>query len=435
MIRKIGDGCWFKILYFLLAAFSFNSWFYENSWLPSMALAVIIAGGFIGAYRLFGISAYLSTPLSGGWLIFCLSYLLSSLLNQSYGLTENLQALVWLFFQTFLLYAIREDKTETVSRREYRVFTNVVIGYSGFCALAANLKADAFFMLQGPGPAGGMPVFTDENYGAVLCCVSMVFCLYYIRTFRRLRLLYLTLFGLLCLYVIRSGSSVGMLCMTLSLLIYYINDCMTQRGKKRNFRRNLLVGLLLLVLCAGGFAVQNLRPAPPAPQMVSGTEEAEAAAEVPAEVPAGILPERWVVALNFYTESPLLGVSYRNIPAFGSAHELYTSDMYDTFHNMPLNVLVSEGLLGFMILVVMTYWIFRRMILMWRLYREAEDDFYIVPLLAVICIFMSSLFLSDIFYVNTPTSVVFWTSLGYAVHYVQCATAGRHIKNSKGETK
>ena len=70
------------------------------------------------------------------WILFFSSYALSSLLNASYGIRENLEAMVWLGLQLFVLYPHRQDDVEKGWKAEER-FSMVIVLYTTVQALVS----------------------------------------------------------------------------------------------------------------------------------------------------------------------------------------------------------------------------------------------------------------------------------------------------------
>ena len=91
---------------------------------------------------------------------------------------------------------------------------------------------------------------------------------------------------------------------------------------------------------------------------------------------------------------------------------------FDSFHNVVIDVLVSQGGLGIILVFVLGISVFiyavKKMIFENKyLSLECRILFVIVFILAV-----DSMFISAIFYVNSPETVLFWMMLGYLVWFL-----------------
>lgn len=124
----------------------------------------------------------------------------------------------------------------------------------------------------------------------------------------------------------------------------------------------------------------------------------------------------WSDAWGIFCDNPLFGVSYRSVGDYANgmipnsfiAHRGYTS-----MHNVFLDIMVGQGLFGLIpFVLVLVLGVLNYADLLKRL--DGED-----ATLAVICgavlgsILLSAFLYSEIVYINTAGSVVFWTVLGF----------------------
>ena len=86
---------------------------------------------------------------------------------------------------------------------------------------------------------------------------------------------------------------------------------------------------------------------------------------------------------------------------------------YDSMHNSVLDILVSQGIVGIVIFLILagnTLWILAKQI------RDvkAEDWMFLSGCFAVIAAMgAGSLFISMVFYLNGPQTHIFWLCFGY----------------------
>ena len=99
---------------------------------------------------------------------------------------------------------------------------------------------------------------------------------------------------------------------------------------------------------------------------------------------------------------------------------------FNNAHNFIFNILAGQGIVG--IIIFLAFAIFAAFFIFKNISKIKDCDYeYICILLTCMVAALSSgMFLSDIVYVNAPTSIMFWLFLGYIFHY---------IKTQKGETK
>ena len=137
----------------------------------------------------------------------------------------------------------------------------------------------------------------------------------------------------------------------------------------------------------------------------------------------------WKNGLQIVRRNPLFGISYRNILSYQRAE---MPDSYMVLHNEPLStchnalvdVAVSQGGLGFAILLITIVLACVRSIKGWKLMdRAAKDDTMLFGLCACVTL-GGAMFLSDVFYINSPTTVVFWYFFGQWMAGVTAKRAG-----------
>lgn len=126
----------------------------------------------------------------------------------------------------------------------------------------------------------------------------------------------------------------------------------------------------------------------------------------------------WKSGLEVFSLSPLIGVSHRHIADFAAEHLPQTyivQSGYTTMHNVFVDVLAGQGIVGMAIILVFVVLGIR--VLARGLLSYSGDGYCRMVLLIGILasIAFSALFYSEILYINTVGSVVFWTTLGYVV--------------------
>ena len=129
--------------------------------------------------------------------------------------------------------------------------------------------------------------------------------------------------------------------------------------------------------------------------------------------------------MEIFNKNKILGVGFRNIVAYANENlpETYivNNDQgeFDSFHNVVIDVLVSQGLLGIISILIIgiSFFIYLvKSVIIDQLYkiREIRILFTVVILLLV-----ESMFISELFYVNSPETILFWMFLGYLTHLIR----------------
>ncbi len=125
---------------------------------------------------------------------------------------------------------------------------------------------------------------------------------------------------------------------------------------------------------------------------------------------------RWKDTVTIFLQSPIIGVSPRNVAAFAKQHAPDTLMATDGVapHSGYLDVLVGSGIAGtavlFSFLVYVLYLILRRM------RNEKDVKLFSFTAVTVFLLAGSAVFVSDVFLYFTQGAVLFWWLLGYTVH-------------------
>ena len=129
--------------------------------------------------------------------------------------------------------------------------------------------------------------------------------------------------------------------------------------------------------------------------------------------------EIWKEGLLIWKDNPVFGISYRNIAVYvreklPDGYMTTRENELNTFHNMFVDILVGQGLPGELIALAMAVVIMSRAAALFRNDGGEAGSARLwscVPAVLVLTIGLSSLALTEIFYINTPTAVLFWCCL------------------------
>jgi len=426
MMRKWIDGSWFKILYFMLTAFSFNSLTAGRNWMTFFSAAVMAGGIVLLLWRCLHLGEYRNMPYLTGCILFWLSYWLSSVMNASYGITGNLKALLWMAFQFCLLYGSRQRQDS--AKREFQVLEWLLLLYPGIQALISLFMLAVSY--SDAAVERGMYIgvqlgrlwgsYSDPNYGAVLAVVSIVFSVAVLLKGNRagwLKRLHFLNILLQYLYVVFSYSRTGQICLLIGAACLFLFWCRHREGS-RFFK--MIVGVCVLVICLGGGLVREGYNQLHITVYAAAETESQDALHREEELSEDITNGRlsiWKDGINLWKTSPVHGVSYRNIAAYVQANlpDSYMANRavpLNTFHNVLMDVLVSQGLLGIVLFLGLAVLMIRKAILViWNRGKEFGPE-ELAPAVTLLVISGGAMFLSDILYINSPTAVLFWWCLG-----------------------
>ncbi len=146
----------------------------------------------------------------------------------------------------------------------------------------------------------------------------------------------------------------------------------------------------------------------------------------------------WESALEVFASSPLVGTSHRHIAEYAADHlpDTYiVREGFTTMHNVFMDILAGQGILGFVTMAAFIGCIAR--ILVSGLIRQCGLRYFQCLMLigVLFSIAFSSLFYSEILYINTVGSVVFWVVLGVLVSLFSHDGANTFFSNNARNAK
>ncbi len=452
---KVFSGTVFKILYLSLALLSFNAFAYYQPWMKYLVWAVTLFGAANCLYRLVNYKRFIKTPYLILGCLFIGSYLLTVIINIKYGITESVQGLIWMIFQVFLLYCCDIEKPLAALKNEFKRVGLVFVAYiTSACVVSLVMLLKNFgemFVLDKETliPRGFVwgrlwGVFSDPNYGSASVCISGMLCLFFLHTATKRHQKAAAVLSLIIsfLYIVFSDSRTGFVALLCSLFVWlYVRFSVKNKLSEKKAGRSLLfrrvTALTISIFISAGtigaiyatkevynlaISIQQANSPSEGPNMqikrYSTVEESD---------PSNRRIEIWGSGLEIFKTSPVAGVGFRNILAAAAdktpdtyiINNTYTD--FDAFHNMWMDVLVSQGILGFLLFFTFTVLCalsaFHLLLLL--LAKKSADSIWFGTLLAVVVTsLVSSLFVSDTLYVNSPNAVMFWVVLGYLMRFV-----------------
>lgn len=469
-------GMVFKILYLLLGLLSFNSLVANRSILSGYSLALAVMGGIYFVYRLLHYGAYIRTKGLGLLVLFLVSYAAAALGSIKYGISENLQSMVWMVMQFFLLYAYDSRLSRKQIRRECTVLGAIVVAYTFLCALAGFVCLVLNFShiqeVNGAQTILGYTwhrlwgFYSDPNYGAVLSVISLMIGLFFAFSSKKRGVRCFAVVNTLVqlAYVTFSDSRTGLICLLVS--VFWMSAVLLIRvnpiAKIRRIPRTPLAIAMALVITVlafgatrailwGGNQYLSAVTDPESPLFFWMDDEKRESYEEAlrdlqrnkvvieditvgrdedSELGEDISNRRfaiWKSALEVMATRPILGVSFRHILPYAREFLPQTyivNNDYNDFasmHNLYIDVIVSQGIVG--ILIFLSFVIFVVVSVLRRIFKDKGEGYFLpaMVLCIVVPIVVSAFFYSEILFINTGGSVIFWCAMGYLMNLLDKA--------------
>ncbi len=453
----------FRILFLCTALLTFNSFVYPTAVQPLFVKACVVLGILVLCGRALFYRDYIRTP--GWWLfaLFSLSFLVSIFVNRRYGVWfSDMKWVFWNGVMFFGLYVNDRTKSAAYYKKEFGVLSHIVIFYSAIAAVfgiaqmfslygEAVTTADSELILRGLQWERLWGVYTDPNYGAVLSVIAIFLALYYFfRSKMGLRILYVIGVLLNVLYVIFSDSRTAKVALCICAAVFIVFVCSRQRVWKR--ARRAVVSVLAFCLAAAVFVscdhflraecnvkLQKLVDSENAKKSTgSGTKRPTRAQNISQDVSNGRL-SIWQSALEVWKESPMVGTGYNSVVPFAEEQvpDTYIVNNGDTpymsLHNAYLNVLVYQGIVGFVLMAAFAAVVARRVIVARKIMAQGDAFYFATLVIVILAAGIAAFFLAEIVYTISPVAVILWTFLGYLTHAVSDNTSREKLGYGIGE--
>lgn len=464
----------FKAAYLILAVFTFNIFTTATVFNKIYTYVVFAFGVLVFLFRLFSFNRYRKSKGLVLLIAFFALYAVSAVINFRYsgldGLIDNAQCLVWMAFSFFNLYAYDEKMTKKEIKKELDILSSFLLVYNFIAVIisVAMLFTD-YRMVEvrnGGTVLGGFlwnrlwGIYTDPNHGAVISVVCILLSMYFFKIKTRVwtRIFFVVNIALSLVYTACSDSRTGLVVMICGVAVY-VYMLLEKEGFKKISRKAvksmLCIVVSLATVAAGAFVLRASKivisetkiaisqksdgdindgkddkdnsdgnDISNKDNMVIGRENSENNQDISEDV-SNRRFSIWRSGLDIISKAPLFGSSFRGMVSFAEKQVpdtyILNNDQgrFNCMHNSLLDVLVSQGILGFGVFVAFGIVVFLNFCKNLRLIKR-EDDYLFVTVVfsAVAVLLISSLFISQIIYINSIGGILFWIFLGYLTNYV-----------------
>lgn len=441
----------FKWLYIIHIMFAGNNVIYDTPIEKTTSLLVLGLGSIVVLWRFINVKDYINYPFIKLYALFAVSFVVSLLANWQFGWFANFKILIWMTLQFVALYTFDLRRSKEKVTKEFHIslilimtfmtivnFIGIIMLFTNYLHFRILDESKAFLIgVAYWGRLYGLHV--DPNYGAVLSVMATMSALYFFITVEKKWLK--VLLGLPIFIQLMSmaflASRTGMVTICVCVAVFFFVYAMTQRKK---IVKSAIISLaaIAFVLCANkGITVTYNSYT----QMIhqrneikkeSVKEEVELEKELvkigrETELSNDVSNRRfdlWKNAMQIFVKNPIIGIGYGNYVSYAQAElpdcYLLTNGfaIFDAFHNMFMDLLASQGILGAIIFATI---IILSLIYMLKNYKKIpEEDWTKCTLLFSCCIgfVVAGLFVTHILYVNNQTTVVFWVMWGFLMYYV-----------------
>lgn len=145
----------------------------------------------------------------------------------------------------------------------------------------------------------------------------------------------------------------------------------------------------------------------------------------------------WKSAIEIFKEKPVFGVGHNTVLAYVEAEQedsyLINNDHmhFSSMHNAFFDILVAQGAVGLLLYLTLAVWCIIAVFKNWKqisMQLQGIAPAYLAVLAAMVC---ASCFMSEILYVCSPMSFIFWMALGALMQTVKKEEGEHYAKSAK----
>ena len=440
---------WFKYLYIFHIICAGNSLLFDTPLLKVTSVLVLILGVVAVFWRILQIKKYIQYPFIKMYIIFLALFIITCIINFKYGVTNNMKIIIWMTFQFVLLYLFDLKRDKKFVTKEFRfvileiLIITSIMNIIGIGMLFANygfnrIISESKTFIVGVAYWGRLyGIHTDPNYGAILTTIALIISLYFFFSSQKKCIKVSMVISMLIqlMSISFSASRTGMICVIISMLLFFF---LYTFNKRKKITTAIVVAIIAVAVAMGaqqgikvgynGYvaAVESWNHAHGSD---NDKEDNKNKIEIgrQEELEGDVSNRRfdlWNNAFELFKTSPIFGISFGNNVTYAGEKlpncYMLTNGfaVFDAFHNMFMDLLSSQGIVGtIMFLLIMI----SSLIYILKNYKFIKDE-DILKCIALfsgcITIVASSMFVSEILYVNNETTVVFWTLWGFLMYFI-----------------
>lgn len=445
----------FTILWLLVGYLQICSYTFEHKIISFVLWSSVAIGTLLILFNVFRWKDYLKDKKNILLILFSFSFLISTLVMYKYGIYKNIRLLIFTLFQFFILYLYNKDNTKEEIEKKIKIYLycflvgtfiltsismiHLFMRYSYI--ISKKNVADIIFGFTWGRLFGA---YWDPNIASVICCVSLAIIIYMIGETKKILLkIFWILFAFMqSFYIVLSDSRTGKICLMVTIVSYavfhFVKLISTKKYKKINqFYFRMFVGiagsfiLAISVPTAVKFSYNKIVPLidkDATNVLVIKKDGVEIKEKTSSKISRGYDIEGdisnrrfdiWKNGIDIFKKNILFGVSRANIINYTleympKSYIVKNSQgmQFSSMHNLYVDIIVSQGLFG--ILTFIAFITLSCINLFKNRKRIFEQTKYSVMFISIILtVFASTLVMTEIIYVDSPISTMFWIGLGY----------------------
>lgn len=433
----------FKVFYLIHVLLAFNCFTFKMPVLNITSYILVIIGGVIIIEKVMRHKMNMSYKFLWILLSFLGSYFVSSVLSWQYGFSGNLKTMIWMTMQFLILYWVDYEQKNTL-KNEMHVFAGVAISYTTVCNIIGIVMAflgygGRYEYLDGSGTFYGFiwgrlwGCYTDPNHGGIITVLSVYIAIYFMKLVKQkyLRVILGVSVVFNFMYIVLSDSRSAKLSFVLGCFVWLcLNIHKEKEIKKSVLIMRITVCVIVTIGIYGLFGitkqvynsfVQTIWEMSEDKEIEEHTQMIGREEDIKDDY-SNRRFDIWNSGVEIYRENKMFGVSFRNLLPYAEQEMpdtyIVNNDYgkFDSFHNVLVDILASQGLTGIVLVIVFVMavliFVFKKLFLSGQSHSLCIQ----VLVVSVLVIAFDAMFISAVFYVNSPETVIFWAFLGYLIH-------------------
>lgn len=442
----------FQILFFFYVCLGFNNLTYATPVISVIMWPTYLLGAALLLIRLLNLKSYIKMPAILPLAGLCAVCAVSILLNRQYDIKKNIIYLIFWAFYFFMFYMHAADTDLTLLKKRFCILAHLFNGVAFVLAgVSLGMMGTGYSVVKTV--AGGelhrgfvygrlFGAYLTPNAGAIVGCIAIILSVYFISVYKKKLYTVAAAVNILVqfLYIVFSDSRSGRVCLALGGGAYILFRVLCSEKDKVTFKRATAGILATLIVTAGLFFAPKLAKTTYNAALTSIAqhrieEEDPLSPDDPADTSdlpiidrgydmSGDISNRrfaiWGSGLEIFKKNVLFGTTFSGFLPYAKENlpdtYIVNNDYLDmeTLDNDFMNLLVSDGALGFICFAVFVVWV---LAYIFRYSLRDKTDGQTIAVLFAVCATAAaaSMFSSGVLFMQCEYSILFWAALGLLV--------------------
>ena len=364
-----------------------------------------------------------------GLVLFCVSYLLTFAINPKYEIIGTLKIFIWTIIDFFFVFYCDAKKTKEQLTKEMSLVLKIIIvivtiiNIYGLSLLITNTNKyvnsfDGKVEIIGVTSWGRfVGDYYDTNYATIVCSCAILFAMYFFKQSKRVthKILYITSFVIQLITIYYSQSRTGLITLSVGIILYFILSI--KSNKNMSFNKLILLLSCLIVIGSSIFILPKYIL-----KIYNSTTNTTQIGRTDIGENKDLSNRRfdiWKSGFEIFCYNPVFGLGFPNIEKnalenFPTTY-IVNNDLanFAAFHNMLIDICVSQGIFGICIVIYLVCVFIKKL----KKFNK-EEKVQNMLLSCIGAILVSSMVVSEIFFINNACTFLFWLLLGYENYYL-----------------